>query len=243
MEKYPAYAVIFLAYMVGGGSLILFAVFCYAGPLHLVVLGFDERGALFFDAFLSMAFFIQHSGMVRRSFRRYLSRFVPEAYVSSIYTISSGLALLAVILFWQETSGMIGTAKDGLRLLLRAIFALSIGGFYWGTAALGFFDPFGVKAILNLLQGRKVKEMPLSIKGPYRFVRHPLYFFVLVMIWSGPDLTFDRLLFNVLWSLWIYIGAILEERDLAADFGDAYRQYKQRVPMLIPWRIYTSQQD
>ncbi len=237
MAEVRGYVAIFFAYILGAGSLMLFAVFCYAGPLHLIELRLNNKEALFFDAFLSVAFFIQHSGMVRRSFRQYLSRFVPEAYVSSIYTISSGLALLAVILFWQETAGMIGTAKDGLRLLLRAIFALSIVGFYWGTSALGFFDPFGVRSILNHLGGRKAREMPLSIKGPYRFVRHPLYFFVLLVMWSSPDLTYDRLLFNVLWSLWVYIGAVLEERDLSADFGDAYDEYKRKVPMLIPWRL------
>jgi protein-S-isoprenylcysteine O-methyltransferase Ste14 len=240
MKKYPAYIAISLAYIFGGGSSVLFAVFCYVGSLHLVRLGLNETGVLFFDFFLSMAFFLQHSVMVRKPFRRYLSRFVPEAYVNAIYAISSGIVLFAVIVFWQETSSTVATAKGALRLLLRATFALSIAGFYWGTTALGFFDAFGVRAILNRLRGRKLKEMPLSIRGPYRFVRHPLYLFVLVMIWSSPDLTLDRLLFNVLWTAWIYIGAFLEELDLVADFGETYRQYKRKVPMLIPWRIYPS---
>jgi protein-S-isoprenylcysteine O-methyltransferase Ste14 len=85
--------------------------------------------------------------------------------------------------------------------------------------------------------------MPLTVRGPYRWVRHPLYLLVLIMIWSCPDLTLDRLLFNILWTVWIYIGALLEERDLVADFGDAYRHYQQKVPMLIPFRIYPSWPD
>ena len=67
-------------------------------------------------------------------------------------------------------------------------------------------------------------------------LRHPLYFFVLLLIWSCPDLTVDRLLFNVLWTAWIFVGTCLEERDLVAEFGDAYRRYQESVPMLIPWR-------
>ena len=240
MQKYPAYIVIFLAYVLGGSSLVMFGAFCYVGSLHLVRLGLNESGILFFDCFLSLAFFLQHSGMVRKSFRRFLSRFIPEAYVSAFYAISSGIVLFAVIIFWQESSSTVATAKDALRLLIRAIFAASIVGFYWGTKALGFFDPYGVSAILNHLRGKKPKETPLTINGPYRWVRHPLYLFVLLMIWSCPDLTFDRLLFNVLWTVWIYIGALLEERDLVADFGEAYREYKRKVPMLIPWRIYPS---
>jgi protein-S-isoprenylcysteine O-methyltransferase Ste14 len=57
---------------------------------------------------------------------------------------------------------------------------------------------------------------------------------VLVLIWASPELTADRLLFNVLWTAWIVVGTILEETDLVADFGDVYRDYQRKVPMLIP---------
>ena len=36
----------------------------------------------------------------------------------------------------------------------------------------------------------------LVTTGPYRWVRHPLYFSILVLIWFCPDLTLDRLLLN-----------------------------------------------
>ncbi len=240
MKKYPAYIVIFLAYLFCIVSFVLFATFCCVGSLHLVRLGLNETEILFFDFSLSLIFFLQHSIMVRKSSRRYLSRFVPEAYVSAIYAIFSGIVLFAVIVLWQETSGLVIAAQGAFRLALRAIFVASIAGFYWGTRALGFFDPFGVREILNHLRGRKPKGMPLTIRGPYRFVRHPLYFFVITMMWSSPDLTLDRLFFNVIWTAWIYIGAFLEERDLEADFGEAYLQYKRKVPMIIPWRINRS---
>ncbi|MEJ2718947.1 MAG: hypothetical protein P8182_17760 [Deltaproteobacteria bacterium] len=68
-------------------------------------------------------------------------------------------------------------------------------------------------------------------------MRHPLYFACILLIWSSPDLTADRLLFNILWTVWIVIGTVLEERDLVASFGEAYRDYQRNVPMLIPYRI------
>jgi protein-S-isoprenylcysteine O-methyltransferase Ste14 len=243
MHKYPAYTVIFLAYMLGGSSLVMFGAFCYAGSLHLVKWSLSEGVTVLLDVCLSLAFFLQHSGMMRKPFRRYLTRFIPEAYISAIYAILSGTVLFIVIIFWQGTSYTVATAEGTLRLLLRLIFAASIAGFYWGTQALGFFDPFGIRAIVNHLRGKKPKEMPLTVRGPYRWVRHPLYLFILIMIWSCPDLTLDRLLFNILWTTWIYVGALLEERDLVADFGDAYQQYQQKVPMLIPFRIYPSWPD
>ena len=71
--------------------------------------------------------------------------------------------------------------------------------------------------------------------GPYLYVRHPLYTCCLVTFWACPNsLTLDRLLYNVLWSAWVVIGTLLEERDLVQDFGEPYKSYQQEVPMLIP---------
>ena len=78
--------------------------------------------------------------------------------------------------------------------------------------------------------------MPLTVRGPYRWVRHPLYAFILLLIWACPDLAADRLLFNVLWTSWVVVGTVLEERDLAAEFGEDYLRYQRRVPMLVPWK-------
>ncbi len=74
------------------------------------------------------------------------------------------------------------------------------------------------------------------VQGAYRWVRHPLYLTILLMIWSHPDPTADRLLFNVLFTTWIIVGTVLEERDLVAVFGNDYQNYQRRVPMFIPYR-------
>ena len=36
--------------------------------------------------------------------------------------------------------------------------------------------------------------------------------------------------------LLMFVGILLEERDLIDMFGDEYRRYKERVSMLFPWR-------
>ena len=73
------------------------------------------------------------------------------------------------------------------------------------------------------------------MRGPYRWVRHPLYSAILVLFWVNPAMTSDRLLFNILWTIWIVFGTVLEERDLVREFGELYVEYKRKVPMLISW--------
>ena len=231
MQKYWGYVIICFSYILGGSSLIVFAVFLYAGRLDLVNLDLDELQALLFNAGLSLAFFIQHSGMVRRPFRQFLFRFSPEAYSGAIYSIVSGIFLFVVVIFWQGTSVLL-EAEGITRVLLRIVFILPIAGFIWGVKALGFFDPFGIKGALDYGRDRKLRPVAFTVRGPYRWVRHPLYLFMLVMIWSCPNLTKDRLLFNILWSAWIFFGTMLEERDLVEQFGDAYRDYQHKVPMI-----------
>ena len=120
---------------------------------------------------------------------------------------------------------------------MRGAYLAAGAGFLWGSRALGKLDTFGLKAIVRHLHDREPRELPLTQRGPYRWVRHPLYLFTLVMFWSCPDLTADRLLFNVSWTAWIFLGTVLEERDLIGVFGESYREYQRDVPMILPLRL------
>jgi methanethiol S-methyltransferase len=75
----------------------------------------------------------------------------------------------------------------------------------------------------------------LEIRGLYRYVRHPLYLFGLLIIWLLPLMTWNILAFNLGATLYILVGIQFEERKLLKEFGQAYADYQRRVPMLIPW--------
>ena len=224
--------------ILGYGSILAFFGFAFTGSLNLVRFGLSEPALLGFNAALSLLFFVQHSTMLRTSFRRRFERFVRTEYHAALFTIMSGILLLLLILLWQESSHTLASLQGIPRWIMRAPFILAILGFRWSVGSLEKFDGLGIGPLLHLRRGTTPKKTrPFKIKGPYRWVRHPQYFCALLMIWSFPDLTADRLLFNGIWTMYIIIGAVFEERDLTSTFGEEYRDYQSKVPMLIPYRI------
>jgi len=222
-----------LSVVLGGGSVLLLASM---GSIQLVHLGFSDPIALLWDAILSFAFFLQHSVMVRKPFRARMGVLIPPYYHGAIYSIASGVVLIIVVVLWQQSETQL-LRLEGLPFwIARGCSLLAILISAWGIYALGSIDFFGLRPIKAHIRGQSDQPSLFVIRGPYRWVRHPLYFCVLVLIWASPELTADRLLFNVLWTAWIVAGTVLEETDLLADFGDVYRDYQQKVPMLIPWR-------
>ncbi len=77
----------------------------------------------------------------------------------------------------------------------------------------------------------------LNTGGLNSYVRHPLYFGSLLLIWGLliERATLAMLIAALLLTVYLYVGAKLEEQKLVRAFGKAYRSYQQRVPMLIPF--------
>jgi len=218
-------------------SLLLTTIFMLFGSLSLVELRLDKRVALALNACLSFAFFFQHSFMIRSAYQRWSAGLIGEKYHGVSFTIASSAVLIVLVVLWQKSGYTIYSADGALRLVFRATFVLSIVGFVWGVLSLGSFDAFGIGPIRGDAGPPGTTQEALKTRGPYRWVRHPLYLCCITMIWSCPDLTADRVLFNLLWTGWIVLGTTLEERDLIARFGHDYRLYQARVPMLIPTSI------
>ena len=75
----------------------------------------------------------------------------------------------------------------------------------------------------------------LHLDGLHRYVRHPLYAACFPVLWGLVDGEFA--LATALWaSAYFWLGSRYEERRLVARYGDAYRDYRNRVPAFIPWK-------
>ena len=218
------YSVMALALILGGGSIVLFG---WPGRPVLLPMGLSSSAALLLNAALSFVFFVQHSVLVRRSVRTRLAAVIPTRYDGAFYAITSGIALMALVLVLLQPGGAPLFVLVGLpRLAVTAAALLAVCGLVWGVYTLRTFDPFGLRPIRDHLRGASTQSLAsppsatdLVMRGPYRLVRHPLYSCIIVLLWADPEMDSGHLLFAVMWTAWIYIGALLEERDLVAEFG------------------------
>ena len=75
--------------------------------------------------------------------------------------------------------------------------------------------------------------------GPFRFMRHPTYFSMILELLAVGLLAsawFMLLLIPIGLLPAIILRLRLEEPALVDQFGEAYRDYQRRVPMLVPYK-------
>lgn len=228
--------VMVLSGILGGVSLILFGIFLYTGLPSQINLGLDEAAKLGLNTLLCVLFFLQHSLMQRNWFRKRLGRYLPRIYHGAVFSVFSGIFLIILVLFWQKSTSFTLDLDGPAFWLMRTLFFFAIIGSFITARSLRTFDPFGIREIATKLAGKPAKASVFVVRGAYQWVRHPLYFFSLIMIWAQVAVTMDSILFIGLWTSWIVLGAFLEERDLTAVFGDLYLNYQRNVPMLVPYK-------
>jgi len=142
-----------------------------------------------------------------------------------------GLLLWLSPLFYAITPAWLAWSKIGLPDWLRWIGVLigiaSLFLIYWMFLSIG-------TGITPTVATRKDHE--LSTRGPYRWIRHPLYTFG-TMAFLALGLIADSwfmLLLPVVGFLLLAARTPSEEAHLIAKFGDEYRQYMQRTGRYLP---------
>jgi methanethiol S-methyltransferase len=82
--------------------------------------------------------------------------------------------------------------------------------------------------------GEPADARRLNTSGPYGIVRHPMYTAAIVMLFTEPHMTIEKLLFAVFATVYFAVGSVFEERRLIDVFGQEYLDYRERTPRLVP---------
>lgn len=190
--------------------------------------------ALLVNLSLLGLFAVQHSVMARRGFKRWLTRFVPEAAERSTYVLASSVALLLLFWQWRPIGGVVWSFDGAVaRAALYGVFAIGWATILFCSFLINHFDLFGVRQVWLALLDRPYTSLRFTTPSLYRVVRHPLYVGWLLAFWATPTMTATHLLFALATTAYILIAIRFEERDLV-DAHAEYAAYRERVPMLVP---------
>jgi protein-S-isoprenylcysteine O-methyltransferase Ste14 len=192
--------------------------------------------ALVVNLVLLSLFAIQHSGMARRQFKAWLTRWMPVEIERSTYVLLASLVL--ILLFWQWRPMPTVVWSIPVPEIAVAVQLLAMVGVVLvlvSTFLINHFELFGLQQVIYSYLGRSMPAPHFKTPSLYKVVRHPIYLGFIVMFWAAPVMTVGHLLFAAVTTTYILIAIWLEERDLVALFGDDYRRYRDRVAMLIPF--------
>lgn len=191
--------------------------------------------AILINIGLIALFGLQHSVMARPGFKRWWTQFVPAPAERSVYVLAASLMLIILFLLWRPISGSVWDfAGTAFELPMWLLFGAGWVIVLTSTFLINHFELFGLQQAWFNLRGRMAAEPQLRQPLFYRWVAHPLYSGFFLAFWATPQMSYGHLLLAGGMSLFMLIAIQFEERDLTDFFGDAYRQYRSGVGMLMP---------
>lgn len=182
-------------------------------------------------------FAIQHSVMARPGFKQWFTKFIPAVIERSTYVLLSSLILFLLFFLWQPMPGVIWNVESSIGSKIL------IGTFWFGwvfvllsTFMINHFDLFGLRQVYINFKGQEYSHLEFRIVGLYKLCRHPIMLGFIIAFWATPMMTVGHLLFAATTTIYIFIALQFEEHDLIELFGDVYKNYQNKVPMVFPFK-------
>lgn len=192
-----------------------------------------------------IGYFVLHSALASLAVKRRVAAAWPELmpYYRLGFNILATFLLLPVLWLTYRDPGPMLWRWQGIGAWLANGLALAaIAGFWLSLKSYDMREFLGFRQI-KLHVRRAEDQERFRLSRFHRFVRHPWYFFGLVVIWTR-DMSAATLLSSAMITVYFIVGSRLEEKKLLVYHGDAYRRYMARVPGLIPlpWKSLSAEE-
>ncbi|OGP78950.1 MAG: hypothetical protein A2Z13_05235 [Deltaproteobacteria bacterium RBG_16_64_85] len=167
-----------------------------------------------------------------------------DAYHRLVFTVYSAVVFVLLLLYLR-------TIPDRPFYRLEGLARLLFHGIQLAGCAFLLWTPWDLKEFLGFRQWERWRKGESTQPGrndrlftgkAYGVVRHPLYLGCSVILLFHPVQTRNSAISTAMIVLYFYVGTFLEERRLVNKFGDAYRDYQEKVPRFLPLRWGTRSQ-
>lgn len=122
---------------------------------------------------------------------------------------------------------------------------LAIVGIAWCFKYANFREFIGLNQIDRYLKNQYSENdldenYTLRIEGPYKYSRHPIYFFSIVFLLCRAEMNLFYLTMFIAFTSYFFIATFYEERKMVRLFGEDYKNYQKNVPRIFPIKIFRS---
>ena len=190
--------------------------------------------------FLFIVFSFLHSKLASEKLKSALAKKFGKiiAFYRLAYNLFSLISLYLIYELSPKPNVIIYDFSQPFDLLVLIPQLSALAGIFWAFKYICVKEFFGFSQINRYFQGSYSteldEEMTLTIEGPYKYIRHPIYFFTIIFLMFRPTMDLFYLTFFICIVAYFYIGSIFEEKKLVRHFGDIYVTYQQSVPRLFP---------
>jgi len=150
-----------------------------------------------------------------------------------IYSLFAVISLILVsVLTPRGDEISLWTWDGGLRLFQIALWLVALTVAWLSFRMIDIGNLLGLCAVGFCKKDASQPDV-LITWGIYGVIRHPQFAAGLVLIWSR-DWSATGLVINAVLSVYLIVGAYIEESRLLAKYGEEYRKYKAAVPGFVP---------
>ena len=184
-----------------------------------------------------------HSGMISATVTDYLkSRFGSRfRFYRLVYNLVAIATIIPVILYGQSLQGNAIFRWEGLMILVQVPWLIiAVLLFLAGARRYDMLQFVGLRQIRTETSHSVLTETgKLDTRGILGITRHPWYLATIMLIWART-LDISALITNIILTIYLIVGTVLEEGKLLREYGEDYREYQEKVSMLFPFKYVKS---
>lgn len=193
------------------------------------------RLAVAVDLCLIVMFCSLHSLTARRSFKRWWLHVVPQHIERATYLYMTAATTWLLVALWRPIPQAVWQIDNPI----GAASVVAASALVWTMmfAATFHFDHLsflGIRQALDHYRQRQPSGTRFTARFLYSLVRHPISLGWMLVPWLTPRLSVGQLMFALSVTAYILIATRYEERDLVAELGSEYKDYRTRVPAFLP---------